>query len=196
MCRRSRPVPTCKTSDRLHPDESIRLHEKVCDTDAFRLVFRATRTVAREREGRASTQYRYKEVSIRKYLVPGRVHRDAVSCTRCDHLLRVLSDGYLQSATFARGICPSDARDGIPTQQASGSEEPVTPSVQSDLEATGTSQTERVSLCERSLADEPKRTRYSDRTGTCEHRKRLSRILRRSVDQSARGIIHQSIPYE
>lgn len=155
MCRRSRPVPTRKTSDRLHPDESIRLRKKVCDTDAFRLVFRASRTIAREREGRASTQYRYKEVSLRKHLLPRRVHCDAVSCTRCNHLLRVLPDGHLQSAAFARGICSSDARDGVPTQQASGSEEPVTSPVQGDLEVTGTSQTERVPLCERGFADEP-----------------------------------------
>ena len=126
MCRRSRPVPTRKTRDRLHPNESIRLREKVCDTDAFRLVFRASRTIAREREGRTSTQYRYKEVSLRKHLVSRRVHRDTVPCARCNHLLRVLSNGHFQSATIARGIRPSDARDGVPTQQAPGSEEPVT----------------------------------------------------------------------
>lgn len=115
MCRRSRPVPTRKTSDRLHPDESITLRKKVCDTDAFRLVFRATRTVARERKGRASTQYRYKEVSLRKHLLPRRVHCDAVPCTRCNHLLHVLPDGHLQSAALVSGIRPSDARDGVPT---------------------------------------------------------------------------------
>ncbi|WP_254865250.1 hypothetical protein [Solibacillus isronensis] len=155
MCRRSRLVPTRKTSDRLHPDESIRLRKKVCDTDAFRLVFRTTRTIAREREGRTTSQYRYKEISLREHLVPRCVYRDTLPCTWCNHLLRVLQDGHLQSAALTRGIRSSYARDSVPTQQASGSEEPVTSPVQGDLETTSTSQTERVPLCERGFADEP-----------------------------------------